>query len=114
MTDKQKDDAALRFMLAQDGWIYPGDPQAGRLHTRLNGIGAEKLMPPGGEDLRAREPGYKQMLASRDVLTGTMVPGTRMRIKGGPVSRRFVSRSGHQCGTIPSNTVVVVVDRQPR
>jgi glucose/arabinose dehydrogenase len=114
MTVQQKDDAALRFMLSQDGWIYPGDPAAGRLHTRLNGIGAEKLMPPGGEDLRAREPGYKQLLAQLDVLTGTMVPGRRMRIKGGRVDRRFVNRTGHQCGTIPSDTVVVVVDKQPK
>jgi len=114
MSDKQKDDTALRFMLAQDGWIYPGDPAAGRLHTRLNGIGAEKLMPPGGEGLIAHEPGYKQLLASLDTLTGTMVPGRRMRIKGGPVSRRFINRVGHQCGTIPSNTIVVVVDRQPK
>lgn len=114
MTDKQKDDTALRFMLSQDGWIYPGDPAAGRLHTRLNGIGAEKLMPPGGEGLIAREAGYKQLLASLDVLAGTMVPGRRMRIKGGRVDRRFVNRAGHQCGTIPSDTVVVVVDRQPK
>jgi glucose/arabinose dehydrogenase len=114
MTDQQKDDAALRFMLSQDGWIYPGDPSAGRLHARLNGIGAEKQMPPGGEDLRAREPGYKQLLASLDAFMGTMVRGQRMRIKGGRVNRRFVSREGHECGTIPSDTVVVVVDRQPK
>jgi hypothetical protein len=43
-----------------------------------------------------------------------MVPGRRMRIKGGRVDRRFVNRAGHQCGTIPSDTVVVVVDRQPK
>jgi glucose/arabinose dehydrogenase len=114
MTDRQKDDAALRFMLSQDGWIYPGDPGAGRLHTRLNGIGAEKIMPPGGENQRAQVPGYKQLLASLDVFAGTMVPGRRMRIKGGRVDRRFVNRAGHECGTIPSDTVVVVVDRQPK
>jgi hypothetical protein len=71
-------------------------------------------MPPGGEGLIAHEPGYKQLLASLDMLAGTMVPGRRMRIKGGRVDRRFVNRAGHQCGTIPSDTVVVVVDRQPR
>jgi hypothetical protein len=38
---------------------------------------------------------------------------------GGCVSRAvastagFVNRAGHQCGVIPSNTIVVVVDRQP-
>jgi hypothetical protein len=37
-----------------------------------------------------------------------------MRIKGGRVERRFVNRVGHQCSTIPSDTAVVVVDRQPR
>jgi hypothetical protein len=35
-----------------------------------------------------------------------------MRIKGGRVKRRLVNRAGHQCSTIPSNTAVVVVDRQ--
>ena len=55
MTDQQKDDAALRFMLSQDGWIYPGDPNAGRLHTRLNGVGAEKLMPQVGNELPTKK-----------------------------------------------------------
>jgi hypothetical protein len=31
-----------------------------------------------------------------------------------PSERRFVSRSGHQCSTFPSDTAVVVVDRQPK
>jgi hypothetical protein len=37
-----------------------------------------------------------------------------MRIKGGRVDRRFVNRAGHECGTIPSDTVVIVVDRRPK
>ena len=30
MNDAQKDAAVLRFLLAQDGWIFPGNPQGGR------------------------------------------------------------------------------------
>jgi hypothetical protein len=30
------------------------------------------------------------------------------------VERRFASRAGHQCGTIPGDTVVAVVDRPPK
>lgn len=41
-----------------------------------------------------------------------MVPGTRMRIKPGVVQRRFVSRSGKECGEIPTGKVVVVTQRQ--
>ena len=44
----ERDRAVLQFLLSQDGWIYPGDPEAGLLHTRLNGRGAENIMPPTG------------------------------------------------------------------
>ena len=99
-------------MLSQDGWIYPGDPESGRLRTRLRGIGAEKLMPPGGENLPKTEPGYRQLLDKADDLVAKMVPGTRMRIKPGAVQRKFVSRSGKECGVIPAGKVVVVTQRQ--
>ena len=48
MTDAQKDAAVLRFLLAQDGWIFPGNPQGGRLHDRVWGKGAGKVMPADG------------------------------------------------------------------
>jgi glucose/arabinose dehydrogenase len=111
-SDAEKDQAVLRFMLSQDGWIYPGDPESGRLRTRLRGIGAEKPMPPGGENLPKTEPGYRQLLATADDLVASMVPGTRMKIKPGPVERRFFSRAGAECGEIPANKVVVVTQRQ--
>ena len=53
MTDAQKDEAALRFMLAQDAWVYPGDPEAGRMHERVWGKGAGKIMPANGAQLLA-------------------------------------------------------------
>jgi len=109
-TDAEKDQAVLRFMLSQDGWIYPGDPDAGKLRTRLRGIGAERLMPPGGEGLVRTEPGYAQQLDRADILVGGMVPGNRMRVRQGVVQRRFVSRSGKECGTIPAGKVVVVTE----
>jgi glucose/arabinose dehydrogenase len=107
-----KDQAVLRFMLSQDGWIYPGDPDSGRLRTRLRGIGAERLMPPGGEHRPRTEPGYNKLLDNADILVGKMVPGIRMRVKPGVVQRRFVSRSGKECGEIPAGKVVVVTQRQ--
>jgi glucose/arabinose dehydrogenase len=110
-SDTEKDNAVLRFMLSQDGWIYPGDPESGRLRTRLRGLGAEKLMPPGGESLPKTEPGYARLLDTVDALVAKMVPGTRMRIKPGPPTRKFSARSGKECGEIPASKVVVVTQR---
>jgi glucose/arabinose dehydrogenase len=109
--DADKDQAVLRFMLSQDGWIYPGDPSSGKLRTRLRGLGAEKLMPPGGENLPKTEQGYAGRLDTADTLVATMVPGTRMRIKPGPPDRKFLARSGKECGEIPTGKVVVVTQR---
>jgi len=110
-SDADKDKTVLRFMLAQDGWIYPGDPESGRLRTRLRGIGAEKLMPPGGENLPKIEPGYTRLLDTVDLLVAKMVPGTRMRIKPGPPQRKFVGKSSKECGEMPAGKVVVVTQR---
>lgn len=111
-SDNDKDQAALRFMLGQDGWIYPGDPDSGRLRTRLRGLGAEKLMPPGGENLTRTEPGYRKLLDQIDLLVGKMVPGTRMRVKQGIPERKFSDRTGKECGEIPAGKVVVVTQSQ--
>lgn len=110
-SDAEKDQAVLRFMLAQDGWIYPGDPDSGKLRTRLRGFGAEKLMPPGGENLPKTEPGYARLLNYADYLVGKMVPGLRMLVKPGPPERKFFSRAGKECGEIPTTKVVVVTQR---
>lgn len=110
-SEAEKDGAVLRFMLSQDGWIYPGDPDAGKLRTRLRGLGAEKLMPPGGEGLPKSEPGYRRLLDAADLLVARMVPGTRMRIKPGPPQRKFFARTNKECGEIPAAKVVVVTQR---
>jgi glucose/arabinose dehydrogenase len=110
-SDADKDVTVLRFMLAQDGWIYPGDPDSGKLRTRLRGLGAEKLMPPGGESLPKTEPGYARLLDTADLLVAKMVPGTRMRIKPGPPQRKFYGRANKECGEIPAGKVVVVTQR---
>ncbi|MGV7218246.1 PQQ-dependent sugar dehydrogenase [Bradyrhizobium sp. UFLA05-112] len=110
-SDAEKDQTVLRFMLSQDGWIYPGDPGSGKLRTRLRGLGAEKLMPPGGEALAKTEPGYARLLDFADSLVANMVPGTRMRIKPGPPTRKFVSRTSKECGEMPATKVVVVTQR---
>lgn len=117
LAGKDKDETVLRFLLSEDGWVFPGDPQSGRLHTRLYGIGADRVMPPDppdGRELMAHEAGYKQLLASADLLVAKMVPGQRMRIKSGVIERKFRDRAGHECGAIPGNMVVVVVDKQPK
>lgn len=114
---KEKDETLLRFLLSQDGWLFPGDSRSGRLHARLNGIGSERIMPPDppdGRDLMAHEAGYKQLLAAVDLFVDKMVPGQRMRIRSGRVDRAFQDRAGHECGAIPVNMVVVVVDRHSK
>ncbi|CAN5502039.1 PQQ-dependent sugar dehydrogenase [soil metagenome] len=112
--EKAKDETVLRFIARQDGWMFPGDPQSGRLHARLNGIGAENIMPPGGRELIAHEPGYRQLLAAVDAFVGKIVPGQRMRIRGGMVERKVRDRAGHECGAIPADKIVVVVDARPK
>jgi len=72
MTDKQKDTAVLRFILAQDGWVYPGDAEAGRLHNRVWGKGAEKIMPADGRQLLANDPSYKVLLMTLDAFVTQM------------------------------------------
>lgn len=113
-SEAEKDRAALQFLLAQDGWLYPGDPAASRWHARLRGIGGEKLMPPGGERLISTEPGYRQLLATVDRFIATLVPGKRMRIRSGPVERKFRNKTGHVCGALPERAIVVVTARQAR
>jgi hypothetical protein len=110
-SDAEKDQTVLRFMLSQDGWIYPGDPDSGKLRIRLRGLSAERLMPPGGDTLPKTEPGYAHVLDLTDYLAGTMVPGARMRIKPGTVQRAFFSKSSKECGEIPTTKVVVVTQR---
>ncbi|BAM90983.1 conserved exported hypothetical protein [Bradyrhizobium oligotrophicum S58] len=110
-SDADKDRAVLRFMLAQDGWIYPGDPTAGRLRQRLRGLGAERQMPPGGNLIKT-EPGYAKLLDVADALVARMIPGARMRVKpGGPPHRKFFAADGRECGDIPFGKVVVVTER---
>ena len=109
-SDDDKDLIALRFILAQDGWVYPGDPASGRLRQRLHGFGAERLMPPGGDRLIRTEQGYAKLLDIADELVARMIPGTRMRVtSGGPPHRKFFARDGRECGEIPFGKVVVVI-----
>ncbi|CAL76425.1 conserved hypothetical protein [Bradyrhizobium sp. ORS 278] len=110
-SEPEKDRAVLRFLLAQDGWIYPGDPDAGRLRQRLRGLGEERQMPPGASLIKT-EPGYARLLDIADDLVARMVPGSRMRVKpGGPPQRKFFAADGRDCGEIPFGKVVVVTER---
>jgi glucose/arabinose dehydrogenase len=110
-TAAQKDVALLRFLLTQDGWLYPGDPEAGRLHQRVWGKGAEKVMPPNGRELLASDPSYRQLLVTLDQFVSRMVPGERRRTRlGNAVAQRIENGSGKVCGSLPNRTLVVVVD----
>lgn len=66
MGNTQRDTAALRFILSQEGWIYPGNPEGGKLHNRVWGKGAEKIMPANGKELIASDPSYKALLVALD------------------------------------------------
>jgi hypothetical protein len=71
-------------------------------------------MPANGRDLIAKDPAYRQLLNSIDLLVGTMVPGQRMRVRPGRVDRKFYDRSGKTCGAIPTNMIVVVTRKAAR
>ncbi len=107
---EQRDIAALRFVLSQDGWVHPGDPESGRLRARLRGLGPEKIMPADGRALLAGDAAYRRLLDTVDSLVATMVPGQRMRVRLGRVDRKFYDRASKVCGAIPSGRVVVVVN----
>jgi glucose/arabinose dehydrogenase len=115
MSEAQKDEAALRFLLAQDAWVYPGAPEAGRLHDRVWGKGAGKIMPANGAQLLAGDPAYRRTLTALDQFVSEMVPGARKRIDAGRGAASSISnRAGTSCGSIPNQTVVVVVDAKPK
>jgi glucose/arabinose dehydrogenase len=112
MNDAQKDATVLHFLLTQDGWVYPGDPESGLLHSRVWGKGVEKIMPDDGQALIAKDAAYKQALDQLDLLVAHTVPGERRRIKlGRGVALAVHNRAGRVCGSIPNNTLVVVVDK---
>ena len=110
MTGAQKDEAALRFMLAQDAWVYPGAPHAGRMHERVWGKGAGKIMPANGVLLLATET-WRRTLTTLDAFVADMVPGVRKRIAG-PAA--VTSRTGRSCGSLPNQTGVTVTDLKPK
>ena len=115
MSDAQKDTAVLHFILSQDGWVYPGDPDSGRMHSRVWGTGAEQVMPPGSLDRIAKDSSYKQLLLTLDQFVANMVPGERKRVMlGQRVALDISNRASKVCGSLPNNTLVVVVDKRPK
>jgi glucose/arabinose dehydrogenase len=70
--DRQKDEALLRFLLSQDGWINPGNPESGRLHLRTWGKGPEQIMPADGRELLASDPAYKKLLETLDAFVANL------------------------------------------
>jgi len=70
-SDARKDEAALRYILEQDGWVYPGNLAASRLHMRVWGKGSGMIMPKDGTELLKQAP-YQQTLKALDQLITTM------------------------------------------
>jgi glucose/arabinose dehydrogenase len=111
--DAQRNATVLRYILQQDGWVYPGDHAAGRLHDRVRGKGPGMIMPENGRDL-LKDASYRKLLDTLDLLVDTIVPGERRRIKvDGSSTLNLRSRTHQICGALPNNTPVVVVERRP-
>ncbi len=104
MTPVQKDEALLRFLLAQDAWIYPAAPDAGRMHERVWGKGAGRIMPANGAQLLATDE-YRRTLGALDAFVAGMVPGTRKHIAG-PAA--VTNRAGKTCGSLADQAAVTV------
>ena len=68
-------------------------------------------MPPTGREL-LKDPSYRQLLAAIDRFIGTIVPGDRLRVRGGRVDRKIFDRNHKECGAIPSGTIVVTLARR--
>jgi glucose/arabinose dehydrogenase len=109
----QKNATVLRYLLDQDGWAFPGDHAAGRLHERVRGKGTGNIMPPENGHTLIKDPGYLKLLDALDLLVDTMVPGERRRIKVS-TTLNLRGRDNRICGVLSNNAPVVVVDRRPK
>ena len=76
--------------------------------------GLRRSMPANGRELIAKDPAYRQLLASIDLLVGRWCPANACACEPGRVDRKFYDRTGKTCGAIPTKMVVVVVDRAAR
>ena len=57
---------------------------------------------------------FGNFLDEKNLLVSAMVPGQRIRSKPEQIVRAFRDRGGHECGAIPGNMTVVVVDQHPK
>ena len=72
-------------------------------------------MPANGAQLLAGDANFRRTLTALDRFVSEMVPGTRKRIDAGrAVASSISNRAGKSCGSIPNQTVVVVVDAKPK
>ena len=62
-----------------------------------------------------RNSSYKQLLLTLDQFVANMVPGERKRVMlGQRVALDISNRASKVCGSLPNNTLVVVVDKRPK
>jgi glucose/arabinose dehydrogenase len=108
----QKNAAVLRYILDQDGWVYPGDHAAGRLHERVRGKGGGNIMPPTNGHALLKDPRYMKRLDALDLLVDTIVPGERRRVNASE-SLNLRNRKNEICGALPNDTPVTVINARP-
>lgn len=112
MSDAERDRVAFRFLLSQDGWIYPGDGRSGRLYPRVRGLGHEKVMPPADGDALLKRPEYVKMLDQLEAFVNGMVEGRRMLVqRRGGATAPVVSATGRRCGTLLNGQTVILLAR---
>lgn len=110
MNDLKRDEVFARYLLGQNGWIYPGDLHGSMIYQRVRreGMGATNPMPPNWADI-ANNPDYKNALEQLDQLILNLVPGERYSIQPTRAPVALV-RGGDkvECGRLPTNTIVIV------
>ena len=101
INDAQKDEAVLRYLLAQDGWVYPGD-QGRPLARSRPGKGPGKIMPAMARS--AQGSGLPQS-SIRSTCSSTRWCRRARRMEATDPRR---STAAQNCGALPNKRVVVV------
>ena len=110
-----RDLTMARFMLSQDGWMFPGNLQESMVHRRTHAMGAEKPMPMNAKELLAQDAGYQSVLKDLDQLILNLVPGAHYVIVGQSRSAVAIVKGEklQPCGMLPIGAPILVTDLHP-
>lgn len=120
-SEEQKDKGLLRYLLTEDGWVFPGDPDASSVHRRVRGIGGQSLMPLGADPaVLRRDVRYNQMMKTLETFIANLVDGQRMKVidggsaveNGGAVALIWSGAGKLKCGMVYTGGVVVVLEKE--